>query len=752
MRPLSLRCSIVSAAVDAPVRRGECTRCACSPYTTSTCASIALCVQVPIGITRLFQHPTLDWNLKTTSDMYLARGKLLGGSSSTNATLYHRGSADDYDAWGLPGWKADDVLPWFKRAEDNPAFKDSQWHATGPFLYQRLCTANTASGSIDGSVPTCDGIVQATKQMRAGAGGAMHVERPLYQNKLFDAHFKASTELGLKPNDDFNDWSHPQDGFGEFQVCYVPSTHFVRLPSGSKRALPWTPSLCASRRCGMQSSVGRLFVSPKALSTRIRGVQVSITARGRRADGHRQYLKPALGRDNLTVVTRAQTKRVLFEQRGGKPCAVGVEVHSVRVRVPHEVASAASGGRLQLHISGFPSVMCEARWREKRPPSCFLCVQPGAATLSTGRSTTVSVNDGGEVLLAAGAIHSPQVLMLSGIGPKAHLQSVGVPVVADSAAVGSNLQDHPAVLSAYTLKDSAGRISITDHIYRDDGSIRKRQLLNWALLGRGPLTSTACDRGAFVRTTDSAKLPDLQVRYVAGLALNPDGVGSFVDFGRMKVCFCAYLDSLCPLTSAALAAVRDISMSWRNTTAGCVQESGEINRWPSGITFQIIACRPQSRGSVRLTSASVSDRPLVDVGYLSDKGGADAATLREGLRLSRKLTETEAWQELLEEEMHPGPASQSDSDLDAYIAKTMHSANALTGTCALGAPGKGVVSPSDFTVHGVQGLRVVDSSVIPTIPGGQTGAPTVMIAERAAALLTAGEAAVTGVEPALAMA
>jgi hypothetical protein len=91
-----------------------------------------------VGLGRLFQHPTLDWNLETLKQeamgggsSYLARGKLLGGSSSTNATLCHRGTAEDYNSWGLPGWTADDVLPWFVSLEDNPAFGDSKYHGTG---------------------------------------------------------------------------------------------------------------------------------------------------------------------------------------------------------------------------------------------------------------------------------------------------------------------------------------------------------------------------------------------------------------------------------------------------------------------------------------------------------------------------------------------------------------------------------------------------------------------------------------------
>ena len=94
--------------------------------------------QVPAGITRLFKHPLYDWNMRTVQDEYIARGKILGGSSCTNATLYHRGTASDYDDWALPNWGALDVLPWFKCAEDNPAMQGSQWHATGAPPHMQL--------------------------------------------------------------------------------------------------------------------------------------------------------------------------------------------------------------------------------------------------------------------------------------------------------------------------------------------------------------------------------------------------------------------------------------------------------------------------------------------------------------------------------------------------------------------------------------------------------------------------------------
>jgi choline dehydrogenase-like flavoprotein len=180
-----------------------------------------------------------------------------------------------------------------------------------------------------------------------------------------------------------------------------------------------------------------------------------------------------------------------------------------------------------------------------------------------------------------------------------------------------------------------------------------------------------------------------------------------------------------------------------------VQESGKAAKWPQGITFQILACRPKSRGSVRLNSASITDKPVIDLGYLTDSAGADARSLREGLRISRKLASTSAWSSILAGEAHPGPSKTSDEQLDDFIGKTIHSGNALTGTCALGPKGTGVVSPTDLSVYGVRGLRVVDSSVIPMIPGGQTGAPTVMIAERAAAMLTQATVSMSAPELAL---
>jgi fatty acid photodecarboxylase len=177
------------------------------------------------------------------------------------------------------------------------------------------------------------------------------------------------------------------------------------------------------------------------------------------------------------------------------------------------------------------------------------------------------------------------------------------------------------------------------------------------------------------------------------------------------------------------------------------QKRGEVTKWPSGVSMQLLAIRAESRGSVRLAGdGGIASAPAIDLAYLSDAAGADAATLRAGLRLSRRLADSPAWKGMLEKELHPGRARDSDADLDAYVKETLHSGNALVGTCAMGADVAtgGVVSPEDLRVHGVAGVRVVDSSVLPRIPGGQTGAPTVMVAVRAASMITQGRESVAG--------
>nr|WGL47427.1 fatty acid photodecarboxylase [Chlorella sorokiniana] len=520
-------------------------------------------VKIPAAITRLFRSP-LDWNLFSSlqpqlaeRQIYLARGRLLGGSSSTNATLYHRGAAADYDSWGVPGWGAADLLPWFIKAETNADFEAGKFH---------------------------------------GKQGNMRVENPRYTNeKLHSAFFASAQQMGLPRNSDFNNWDQDHGGYGTFQV--------------------------------MQD-------------------------KGTRADMYRQYLKPALGRPNLQVLTGASVTRVHIDKASGKATALGVE----------------------FSLDG-----------------------------PAGQRLTAELAPGGEVVMCAGAVHTPHILQLSGVGNGRELREHGMAVATDLPAVGANLQDQPACLTAAPLKDKYDGIAISDDIYTAKGQIRKRAVLSYLLRGRGPLTSTGCDRGAFVRTSGQA-LPDLQVRFVPGMALDSDGVSTYVRFAKFQ-------------------------------TQGL--------KWPSGITVQLIACRPQSVGSVGLKSADPFDAPKLSPGYLTDAAGADLATLRSGVHWARELARQGPLAEYLSGELFPGSAVDSDAAIDEYIRGSIHSSNAIVGTCKMGGSPADSVVDTQLRVHGVEGLRVVDASVVPRIPGGQVAAPVVAIAERAAALLR-GEASIAG--------
>jgi len=537
-------------------------------------------VRTPAGLPRLFKS-ALDWNLYAPPQpgaagrrVYLARGKLLGGSSATNATLYHRGAPSDYASWGVPGWGPADVAPWFVASEANQL----------------------------GDVPGVH-----------GGSGPVSVEFPRYTSRLHDAFFSAAAALGWPARRDFNDWT----------AGGAPSSS----PSSSSP-------------------------SPSSLSTQAGYGEFQVMQRrGARCDAAAAYLTPAVrARPNLRILPGASVTGLDIE--GG--AARGV-----------------------AYVLGDPDQATQ-----------------GAA-----------LAPGGEVLLCAGAVHSPHLLMLSGVGPAATLRAHGLPVKADLPGVGANLQDHPAALVSYTLKPSAGGLSVTDEVMHGDGRVRVRAVLNYLLRRRGPLTTTGCDHGAFVATGARAAAlgpatPDLQIRLAPALALDADGIGSYVEFARLK-------------------------------------QTGR--KWPSGVTFQLLAVRPASRGRVGLRSADPWDAPLLDPGFLTDARGEDAATLRAGIAIARDLAATPAMDALIEGEAHPGPGAATREALDAYLAATLHSGNAVVGSARMGpSPASGDVVDADLRVHGLSGLRVIDASVFPSVPGGQTGAPVIMLAERAAAGLVAG--------------
>lgn len=297
----------------------------------------------------------------------------------------------------------------------------------------------------------------------------------------------------------------------------------------------------------------------------------------------------------------------------------------------------------------------------------------------------------GEVLLTGGAVNSPQLLLLSGIGPKEELKAVGIEAKVDRPGVGSNLQDHPAVVLAY---DVVQPVSVSDELFLWKSRLTNpKALLKWALTGSGPMVTPGCSHGAFHKTQPTLAEADVQLRFVPARGGDPDGVKAY--------------------TLAGLHGNPD-----------------------SGMTFQIVNIRAQSKGKISLASKDPLRYPRIECRYLS--APEDLLSLRNGIKMARKLAKQPAFADLVGPEKFPGPDVQSDEDLDKYIRETLHTANALVGTCKMGSVGdlQAVVDP-ECRVIGAQNLRVVDASVMPIIPGGQTGSSTTMIAERAADLIRA---------------
>lgn len=321
-----------------------------------------------------------------------------------------------------------------------------------------------------------------------------------------------------------------------------------------------------------------------------------------------------------------------------------------------------------------------------------------AAPVATGVSFIDSkgkrciVNAAREVLLSGGVYASPQLLMLSGVGPAEHLRSLGIPVVADIPAVGQNLQDHPAAMLSYESHDPQGDKKKSDVYYTEQTGKSLFTLFNYIFRGKGPLTSPMCEAGGFVKTQKSMDSCDLQLRFIPFVS-EPDPYLSLSDFATRG--------------------------SYMNNRA---------NR-PAGFTLQSVVARPHSRGYVNLRSTDVRDSMSIHPNWMSDP--QDMKTLVDGIKLSRKIASSGRMSEYRGREVHPGADSCSDDDIEAYIRDSCHTANAMVGTCRMGADDDAVVD-GQLRVRGISGLRVIDSSIMPTLPGGQSGAPTMMIGEKGA--------------------
>ncbi|MGY1826915.1 MULTISPECIES: GMC family oxidoreductase [unclassified Blastococcus] len=332
--------------------------------------------------------------------------------------------------------------------------------------------------------------------------------------------------------------------------------------------------------------------------------------RGRRWSAADAYLHPAASRPNLTVRTGALTTRVLVES--GR--ATGVEYRA--------------GGQLR-----------------------------------TVRATR-------EVVLSGGAVNSPQLLMLSGIGPAEHLREVGVDVVHDLPGVGAGLQDHPLVPVVWNVR--SGR------------SLRLAEtpvnLARWKVAGRGPLTSNLAEAGLFTRSNPELAEPDLQMHFLP------------VKF-------------------------------WKQA---------EVDPDAEAFTSAVVLVRVHSRGSVRLRSADPTWAPAIDAGYLTDERDLDA--LVSGVEQAREIARAAPLASVLAEEWSPGGTVHGREALRQSVRDTLESLYHPVSSCRMGADDMAVVDPQ-LRVRGIEGLRVVDASVMPTLVRGNTNAPTIMIAERAADLI-----------------
>jgi choline dehydrogenase len=339
---------------------------------------------------------------------------------------------------------------------------------------------------------------------------------------------------------------------------------------------------------------------------------------GRRASTAARYLRPALSRPNLVTEVGALAHRVLLEGRR----AVGVEY--------------------ERH----------------------------------GR--TVRARAEREVILAAGAFNSPQLLLLSGVGPASELESLGITPLHDLPGVGKNLQDHPSVGVVFA---ASGPTTFESQLRFDRLML---SVLRWQLFGTGPVAGLPVAAQGFLR-------------------IRPDTAGADVQF-----------------------LVSPVSMLARSWFPGWRKGAGHV------FSTANVCLHPESRGEVSLRSSNPHDPPRILFNLL--KARADRETLRYMLRFTRKFFSTPPARELVSAELLPGPRISSDEDLDAHIRRSVATAMHPTSSCAMGTDERAVLD-GELKVRGLERLRVVDASVMPTIIGGNTNAPVIMIAEKASDMI-----------------
>lgn len=348
------------------------------------------------------------------------------------------------------------------------------------------------------------------------------------------------------------------------------------------------------------------------------GIYQTTTKNYRRCSAAVGYLHPVKDRKNLTIITGALVHRILFE--GNR--ATGVE-YSVKSEV------------------------------------------------KTARATS-------EVLVTSGAIGSPKLMMLSGVGPAAHMKEHGIPVVHDLPGVGQNLTDHFGVDIVAELNN---------HLSLDKYGKPHRMLwagLQYLLFKSGPVTSNVVEGGAFWHSdrAGSGACPDLQFHFLAG--------------------------------------------------AGAEAGVPSVPKGSSGITLNSYTLRPKARGSVTLRSSDPADKPLVDPNFLGHPD--DLRVTVEGVKISREIFAQGALGKHIRAVHFPDETVKSQSDFEAYARQYGRTSYHPVGTCRMGQGEMAVVDPQ-LRVQGLEGIRICDSSIMPSLIGSNTNAPTIMISEKASDMI-----------------
>ena len=419
---------------------------------------------------------------------------------------------------------------------------------------------------------------------------------------------------------DFDDWrdlGNPGWGFDDVRAHFERAEQRIHLTDVTRDAHRLTGAWLES----CERLGFRRTADLNAAPSEGVGIYRFTTRSGVRESTATRYLHPALVRSNLALRLRAQVVRILFEQRR----AVGVQYRQ--------------GGR-----------SVEVRAREA-------------------------------VILSAGAINTPQLLQLSGIGPAELLALHGIPVLAAQPAVGRHLQDHLAV--SYFYRSTVPTLNDELHPWR--GKIRA--VARYLRSRRGPLAMSVNQGGGFVRSDPAQPRPNLQLYFN-------------------------------PMTFT--------------TSPGPHRRLLRPDPFP-GFLLSFNACRPTSRGQVEIRSANPFDPPTIRPNGLSTEH--DLAEVAAGTRLLREIAATQPLSGFVAAELRPGIATQSDAQRLADFRARAGSVFHPVGTCRMGPDASDAVVDARLRVHGFEALRIIDSSVFPTVSSGNTNAPCIMVAEKGAAMI-----------------